>query len=274
VDRGLVWRLLNTGYSNGAMNMAIDEAVMSLHRDGQSPPTLRFYRWQPPCLSIGYAQSLSREVDLEECARQGIDVVRRATGGRAVLHDREVTYSLVCRDSDPLVSGGIVESYRKISAGILSGVRRLGVDAQATQPHPGAGRGRTAACFDSPSHYEITVGGRKLVGSAQVRKGGVILQHGSILLEVDANRMTALLQLPSAEDRSRLADELERQMICLSEAMGRVVSFDEVAQAMHAAFQDTFGVPIIPGDMPEEERQLAAELLAGKYGAPAWNHLR
>ncbi|MCL4534682.1 MAG: lipoate--protein ligase family protein [Bacteroidetes bacterium] len=269
-----VWRLLSTGYADGPTNMAVDEAVLTLRARGQSPPTIRFYRWRPPCLSIGYAQSMREEVDVKRCRQRGIDVVRRPTGGRAILHDRELTYSLVARDDDPLVSGGIVESYRKISEGIVRGLRLLGVDAAAGQRRDGLPASKTAACFDAVSHYEVTVNGRKIVGSAQMRRQGVILQHGSILLEVDALAMFGLLRLPSDAVREQMAVDFERQVASLGEALGREVSFDEAAAAMGAGFAEAFSVRLLPGTLSAQEKALAAELRAGKYATDAWNFLR
>ncbi len=269
-----VWRRLDTGYADGPMNMAIDDAVLTSHLRGESLPTIRFYRWRPACLSIGYAQSMVREVDLDRCRQEGVDVVRRPTGGRAILHDRELTYSLVASDSNPLVSGGIVESYRKISAGIVAGLRRLGADASATQGRGGPPSARTAACFDAVSHYEVTVNGRKIVGSAQMRRQGTILQHGSLLLQVDAARMFDLLRLPSDAMRCRLAAEFREQVIALGEALDRAVSFEAAAEAVAAGFTSAFDIELVPGTLSAEEEGLAVRLRAGRYGTDAWNYLR
>ncbi len=256
------------------MNMAIDDAVLTTHAQGNNLPTIRFYRWRPACLSIGYAQSMNKEVDLDLCRAAGIDVVRRPTGGRAILHDREVTYSLVARDDNPLVSGGIVESYRKISTGIVDGLRRLGADASATQGRSGLPPARTAACFDAVSHYEVTVGGRKIVGSAQMRRGGIILQHGSLLLRVDARQMFDLLRLPSQEVRQRLIADFETQVVALDEVLSRDVGFAEAASAVAAGFAAVFDVDLVPGVLSPEEEALARRLRAEKYGTGGWNRLR
>ena len=155
--------------------MALDEALLqhyvnSLVKGEHPAPTLRFYGWQPPCLSLGYAQRAEREVDFEGCTRLGVDWVRRPTGGRAILHDwSELTYSLTAMEHEPYLKGGVLESFRKISGALVEGLHRLGVEAETAGKE--ARGASTAACFDAPSAYEITFGGRKLIGSAQARTG-------------------------------------------------------------------------------------------------------
>ncbi len=201
-DKVQEWRLLKSGYQEGAMNMAIDEALMLAVSEGSVPPTIRFYGWIPACLSLGYAQKAT-EVDWGECVEKGIGMVRRATGGRAILHDREVTYSVVAPEDNLLVSGTILESYLKISQGLLLGLQKLGIPAEVVS-HKDLDKLGTAACFDSPAFYELVVKGRKAVGSAQTRKKGIILQHGSIIRDLDVDTLFAILNLPSDEARERM----------------------------------------------------------------------
>lgn len=118
------WRLLKTGFADGATNMAIDEAILLAVAEGKAPPTLRFYGWEPPCLSIGYSQSMG-EVDVDRCRKAGIGLVRRPTGGRAILHADELTYSVVAPQTEPRVAGGVIESYRRLSLGLVAGLRAL-----------------------------------------------------------------------------------------------------------------------------------------------------
>jgi lipoate-protein ligase A len=166
------WRLLVADplAHDGATNMAIDEAILSGVAAGQSPPTLRFYAWEPPCVSIGYAQSMHEVVDLHACRRDGVTWVRRPTGGRAILHIDELTYSVTAPASEQRVQGGVVESYRRLSQGLLAGFRVLGLGAVQAKVMEEKAADLSAACFDVPSHYEITAWDRKLVGSAQVRR--------------------------------------------------------------------------------------------------------
>src|SRR5215213_5352705 len=166
--------------------MALDEALWqefaaSLERSEQPAPILRFYGWQPAALSLGYAQRAEREVNFKACEEMGIEWVRRPTGGRAILHDHaELTYSLVGSVEDPQFSGGVLESYRKISGALVEGLRRLGVEAEmAEKDRRGHADALTSACFDAPSAYEITWQGRKIIGSAQARQRGALLQQGT-----------------------------------------------------------------------------------------------
>lgn len=266
------WRLLASGYADGATNMAVDEAIQRAHAAGQVPPTLRFYGWRPPCLSLGYFQA-AEQVDLARCRERGVGFVRRPTGGRAILHDRELTYSVVTRESDPRVAGGVVESYRRISAGLVAGLRRLGVPVETAPPVQANERAKSAnaACFDVPSDYELTVEGRKLVGSAQTRRMGTILQHGSLLLAVDCRAIYDLFVFSSEEMRARLVRDLEKRVAALADVLGREVSFLEVADALAAGFAEALELELVPGELTPVERDLAEQLRAAKYATDEWN---
>ncbi|MCL4459856.1 MAG: lipoate--protein ligase family protein [Chloroflexi bacterium] len=269
------WRLLQTDYADGYTNMAIDEAIMHHHAEGRVPPTLRFYGWRPPCVSIGYFQSLEGEINLERCREMAIDYVRRPTGGRAILHDIELTYSVVASLDNPLGSGEIVESYRCISRGIVAGLRGLGITATAeSRARTPKMRPKTSACFDSLSDYEVKVAGRKIVGSAQMRRGNVLLQHGAIPLDIDVRRMSAVLRMPSDGDRSRFEQEFRQRVISVREAAGRAVSFATVAKALKEGFEQAFGITLVSGELTEDEGELAEELRHNKYGTRDWNFRR
>ena len=263
------WRLLNTGYADGATNMAVDEAILLAVAEGEAPPTLRFYGWRPPCLSIGYNQS-AEEVDVGRCRERGVDFVRRPTGGRAVLHTDELTYSLVAPRDEPRVAGGVIESYRRLSLGLIAGLRALGVAAvQADVRQIGDGE-KPAACFHAPSAYEVAVGGRKLVGSAQVRRWGCVLQHGSLPLAGDVARILDFLRVPEWR-REELKRELRGRAISLGEALGRAVPFEEAARALAEGFAQALNLRLVPGGLSEHELALAEELRREKYAARGWN---
>jgi len=263
-----VWRLLKDGPADGAFNMALDEAILLAVAEDRAPPTLRFYTWQPGCLSVGYAQPLKRDFDLEACRAMGYDVVRRPTGGRAVLHIDELTYSVTLPQDDPRVAGGVVSSYQRLSEGLLAGLRRLGVDATQAQPsRHEPGEGRTAACFDLLSHFEIMVGGKKLVGSAQVRRRGVVLQHGALPLGGNITRIVRLLRLSSEEHQARLAARLAEMSTTLAQASGRVIPFEEAAQALAAGFAEALNLELARGGLTDWECQRADRLREEKYGA-------
>jgi len=289
------WRLVHSGHLQGALNMAIDEAIMRVVAKGAAPPTLRFYGWDPPAISVGYFQNVAREVDRAACESVGVDLVRRPTGGRAVLHDVEVTYSLVVPEENPVIPAGITESYRAISEGMVQGFVRLGLDAkmvslrrQRAAGSGGAGdgaplssryqvtidaaeaKGHSAACFDAPSWYEVTVDGKKIVGSAQVRRLGVLLQHGSIPLELDVEKLFACLRFPDETSRSRAKELFRMKATSIRSALGRPISFMEVADAVVWGLQAALGVEFVPGELTEEERELAAKLAKEKYELLDW----
>lgn len=272
------WRLVNSGICTAAQNMAIDEAILKAHAYGAVPPTLRFYGWRPAAVSLGYFQSAAAEIDLEACRANGVDVVRRLTGGRAVLHDMELTYSLVVSECDPLVPPTITASYRYFSQGLVAGLKEMGIKAQMSMPREAYGQSRrrhaSAACFDASSHYEITFAERKLIGSAQVRKDGVIMQHGSILLAFQPLILVSLLNLPSDHKRNELAEVLVKRVTSVSEILGRRVEWEEVYRAMSSAFGPALGVDISCDELTAGEMAAANELIVSKYSQDSWNLLR
>ena len=272
------WRIINSGISAAATNMAIDEAIVLAHSAGKVPPTIRFYGWQPAAVSLGYFQRAMSEIDIDRCAERNIDVVRRLTGGRAVLHDAELTYSIVVQEDYPLIPPTITASYRYFSNGLLAGLEALGIQAKMTVPIAAYGQRKkhptSAACFDAPSHYEVTVEGKKLIGSAQVRKNGVILQHGSVLLKFSAEQFVDLLRLPSAEKREETTQMLKSRATSVEEALGREVSWQEVYEPMPAAFASALGLTLEPGELTAQEQVSSVELATTKYSQDSWNRLR
>ncbi len=272
------WRLILSGRNRGSYNMALDEALWkqfaaTLETGAQPAPILRFYGWQPPALSLGYAQRAEREVNFKACQEMGIEWVRRPTGGRAILHDyAELTYSLVGAVEDPQFSGGVLESYRKISGALVEGLRLLGVEAEmAEKDRRGHADALTSACFDAPSAYEITWQGRKIIGSAQARQRGVLLQQGTILLGVDVEKLFAVLELPARLDRARTIAQVTGRLTSITEARSQPVSYAGAEQAFIQGFATHFGIPLAPTELTTEETQLALQLQATKYDSLAWN---
>ena len=263
------WRLLMDGAADGAWNMAADEAMLAEHAQGRIPPTLRFYSWRPAAISLGYFQRAEREIDLNACASRKIDVIRRLTGGRAVLHDAEVTYSLVVKESDPYIPEGITASYLFFSRGIAAGLARLGVSACLQEPRLSQGTPHSAACFDAPSHYELTVGGRKLVGSAQLRRDGILLQHGSVLLAFHPEELTELFLIAARERRDKITAELSRHATSLDEATGKCFGFAEVATALAGGIAEKCGLALRPAARTARESVLI-ENFQQKYRSPEW----
>jgi lipoate-protein ligase A len=258
--------------------MALDEALWQNFANGleagQCPaPILRFYGWQPPALSLGYAQRAEREVNFQACQEAGVEWVRRPTGGRAILHDYpELTYSLVGAVEDPQFSGGVLESYRKISGALVEGLRLLGVEAEmAGKDRRGQADALTSACFDAPSAYEITWQGRKIIGSAQARRRGALLQQGTILLSVDVEKLFAVLELPTRLDRAKTIAQVAGRLISIEQARRQPVSYAEAEQAFSQSFAGHFGFSPAQTELTAEEARLALELQAARYDNLAWN---
>ncbi len=182
------WRLIIDEPCDGATNMAIDEAILEAVGRGDAPVTLRLYRWEPACLSLGYAQPVS-DVDFARLAERNWHVVRRMTGGRAILHTDELTYSIALPLTHPLVSGTIPDSYRRLSSALMTALHKIGLDANADKRINTHAAPVGPVCFEVPSDYEITASGKKLIGSAQVRKHNGALQHGSLPLCGDVSRI-------------------------------------------------------------------------------------
>jgi lipoate-protein ligase A len=263
------WRLLRHGAAAGADNMAIDEAVAAAVAAKQSPPTVRFYAWDPACVSLGRNQSVA-SLDRARCGSLGYDIVRRPTGGRAILHTDELTYSLIAPDDHPLMEGMILAVYLRIAQGLLAGLRRLGLEAETAPETNRAGPDASAACFEVPSAYEIVAGGRKLLGSAQNRRAGYVLQHGSLPLTGDLVRLIECLAAADDAERAILRESLADHAVTVAQVLGREVSFDEATEAMAAGMAEGLGIALLPGELSAAERESAAGLAREKYGHPSW----
>ena len=265
------WRFLPAEGYAPELNMAIDEAIMHAVARGESPPTLRFYRWNPATVSIGYFQRADAELDLRAIADQGLGFVRRPTGGRAVLHDQEVTYSVIVPDTYPNLPQSVTASYRVLSEGLLRGFRQLGFQAEmadlSASDAPTA-TGGTAACFDSPSWYEIVVDGQKCAGSAQLRQPGVVLQHGSILLDHDDARFFQLLKFKDDHQRQRMQERFARKAATLNAIRNPQqprLTQPEVEAAIFDGFVSAMNETFIPGVLSEAEWAHAKQLVDEKY---------
>lgn len=272
------WRLIIDPPDGAAWNMAVDEALLRAAERGTSGPVLRLYRWEPAAVSLGYFQEWGRAVNEAACREAGIDIVRRPTGGRAVFHHREVTYSVVLPPGHPMAGQTVMEGYRRISEALQAGLARLGIAAVLARPAASpAGEGREAlagACFDSASRYELEWNGRKVVGSAQLRRAsGAVLQHGSIPLEFDVE-LTARVLAPGGRGARFLALILAERAGSLSQALGRPVEFDEAAPAIAEGFAAAAGVVWDRGFLTEEERRVASQLAASRYATDEWNRIR
>lgn len=258
------WRLLlEDEPRTGAWNMALDEAIMDAVAEGAAPPTLRLYQWAPPCLSLGRRQPLEG-VDLARLRADGYEAVRRATGGWSILHTDELTYSVAITPNDPRANGPILDAYRKLSAGLVAGLTALSVHAVMKPASASGTFNLTAACFEVPSAYEITAQGRKLIGSAQARPNGRVLQHGSLPLEGDIARVTRYLTFNEEAERLQLAKHLRERAATLSEVARRAIPFAEAAEAMRCGFAQALNVTLTPSAPTARELERAEALAAQK----------
>jgi lipoate-protein ligase A len=256
--------------------MAIDEAILTSVREGASLPTLRLYAWSPPCLSLGRNQPLD-DVDQGACQADHVDVVRRPTGGRAILHVDELTYSLALLEEDPRAAGGVLASYRRLSEGLLAGLGLLGVEAVQALGQRRQAADLTAICFDTPSDYEITVrspgapssGARKLVGSAQWRARGGVLQHGSLPLHGDIARIVDYLAVPEGE-RETQRHALRARATTLEHAGGHTISFRDAAQAMSQGLATALNLTLTYGNLSAREESLVLALRRERYANQDW----
>jgi len=275
------WRLLHTPAQAGPLNMAIDEAILLAIAEKQAPPTLRFFAWEPPCLSLGYAQPVS-DVDVAQLAECGWDLVRRPTGGRAILHTDELTYSVLAPMDEPRVLGGVIESYRQLSLGLLRGLELLGLSANAEKKTDGRRQTADAAvhrppsavnpvCFEVPSDYEITANGHKLLGSAQVRKKGVVLQHGTLPLTGDIARICEALVFETEAERVEAKVRVRARATTLETVLGTAPTWAEAAQALQSGFAQALNLNFELGELSPLEQTHAQRLLEEKYGAQVWN---
>ena len=285
------WRLLITPPARGAWNMAVDEAILEHIGRGASSATLRLYAWDPPCLSLGHAQPFA-DVDMLRLRGYSWEVVRRATGGRAILHTDELTYSIIAPLDEPRVAGSVLESYNRLAQALLLAVKSLGMPvemkeavnhvlnlpsdhavSQASGHAPSPASSRTYAnpvCFEVPSTYEITVNGKKLVGSAQARKKEGVLQHGSLPLTGDLARICQALVFENETARQSASRRLLERATTVESALGRVVSWEEAAQAFIRAFESQLEICLERGELSESESRRADELVAEKYDHASW----
>ncbi len=262
------WRLIITPPASGAWNMAVDEAILEQIGRGQSPPTLRLYAWDPPCLSLGYAQPVS-DVDRLRLASRGWDMVRRPTGGRAILHTDELTYAVIGPLDEPRLKGSLLESYHRLADALLVSLQILSLPAQA-DPEAAAGTAGGPVCFEVPSNYEITVGGKKLIGSAQARRKEGVLQHGSLPLVGDLGRILQALVFADEQSRIQAAVRLHQRATTVEEVLGSPPTWGQAAQAFITGFSQTLNLELGQQSLSKEEQTRARQLVEVKYAHSSW----
>jgi len=234
------WRVIEDGPKDGESNMAIDRAILASCASGKTLPTLRLYSWERPTLTVGYAQDFAKEIDVNRCRKLGIQIVRRPTGGRALLHNHEVTYSFTAPIPHSKFPPSLLGAYKVIARALLEGLKEIGVCgavlASGEKPDRGRHSFHSPSCLSSINHFEIEVQEAKLVGSAQRRTKGAFLQHGSILLNLDRTLLNSLFKYVTDDHRCRSMDVLNNKVITLSECLGKDVTRKEVFQALKNGF--------------------------------------
>jgi len=265
------WRLLRHPAAHGDWNMAVDEALLERVIAGASPPVLRLYAWLPACLSLGQAQPAA-DADRKRLSEYGWDLVRRPTGGRAILHVDELTYAVIAPLNEPHVQGTLLESYLKLSKALKAALTLLGLDVTAREDAGAsqAARSHNPVCFEEPSSYEILYKDKKIIGSAQARRGNAFLQHGALPLTGDLARITQTLAFPDETARQAAAEKLLARATTLETALGRAVPWEEAALAFREGFGRALGIDFNESELNEEEQALAERLRREKYGADAW----
>jgi lipoate-protein ligase A len=257
------YRFINTGTQDTALNMAIDEAILIHHLKGDVAPTLRVFRWSQPSISLGRFQNVEREIEQEICQQRGVALVRRPTGGRAVYHRDEFTYSIVISKRYGIPSG-IVAAYAYLAQGLLAALHLLGIEAEISDErvnkHP------SAACFASSTQADLTSDGFKLVGSAQVWKEDSVLQQGSLPLDDRAAEFFDMLRYPNPAIR-QTALSLYYQKMTPLHTLKPTVSWDDVAQAFHSGFSTFLQKTFEPSELSSSEWELAHQLAQEKYSS-------
>jgi len=250
------WRLLLTGFHSAAENMAIDRAILVANSKKMVPPTVRFYGWAPSAISIGYFQQLQGEVDIDACENHGVDYVRRITGGGAVFHENELTYSIVVSEDHPKISKNILESYGTICGAVINGLSHLDIQSSYAPIN------------------DIIVHGKKISGNAQTRKYQTVLQHGTILTDVDVEKMFSLLKVPNEKIKDKMISNVKERVTSIKHQKKEMITFDEVASAMKKGFEEAFDVTLEQGALIKEEEELTAEFISTCFGTKQWNQKR
>ncbi|MFC6039906.1 biotin/lipoate A/B protein ligase family protein [Paenisporosarcina macmurdoensis] len=271
------WYFINSGACRPSYNMALDEALLDWHSEGLLPPIVRFYGWTPATLSIGYFQNVEKEINMEEVKKHNLGFVRRPTGGRGVLHEHELTYSIIVSEDYPNMPATVTEAYRVLSEGLLIGFQKLGLDAYFSVPDTVEKKSdlknpKSAVCFDAPSWYELVVEGKKVAGSAQTRQKGVILQHGAILLDLDEDKLVSLFNYPSEEVKARVRRGLPEKAVAINRIRKTPATIEECIEAFKSGFAEGLDVNLEPYSLTNEQIEYVKELETRRYAHDDWTY--
>lgn len=273
------WYFINSGACSPSFNMALDEALLDWHSEGEIPPVVRFYEWNPATLSIGYFQSVEKEINMKQVVKHQLGFVRRPTGGRGVLHEHELTYSIIVSESYPAMPATVTEAYRVLSEGLLIGFQKLGLDAYFSVPDSEEKKNdlknpKSAVCFDAPSWYELVVEGKKVAGSAQTRQKGVILQHGAILLDLDEDKLVSLFNYPSDAVKERVRRELPKKAVAINRIREKPASMEECIVAFKSGFAEGLDIEFEPYKLTDVQLNYVKALEASRYANSEWTYRR
>ncbi|EHJ07650.1 lipoate--protein ligase family protein [Staphylococcus simiae] len=270
------WNFINTGSQDPYYNMAMDEALLNFVSRGEIDPVIRFYTWNPATLSVGYFQRLQKEIDIEKVKEKGFGLVRRQTGGRGVLHDKELTYSVIVPESHPNMPSTVTEAYKVISQGLLEGFKNLGFETYFSVPKTPEERQklkqpRSSVCFDAPSWYELVVEGRKIAGSAQTRQKGVILQHGSILQDIDIDELFDMFIYKNERLKQKMKDAFIEKAVAINDISEEHITIKQMEKAFEQGFKTGLNIDLKPFKLTEQQLKEVEEL-AEKYRSGEWTY--
>jgi lipoyl(octanoyl) transferase len=274
-----VWRFIDSGKRSPSYNMALDETLLNWHSEGRIPPTIRFYGWNPATLSIGYFQQIDKEINMTAVREKELGFVRRPTGGRGVLHEHELTYSVIVSEDHAAMPQSVTEAYRVISQGLLHGFQELGLDAYFAIPETEIEKDalknpRSSVCFDAPSWYELVVEGRKVAGSAQTRQKDVILQHGSILLDIEVDKLFDLFHYKTDRLRNRMQKQFATKAVAINELLHTPVGLEEASRAFKKGFEKGLDITLEHYELTNEEDAQVKMLARDRYENDEWNFKR
>ncbi|CAM3971283.1 lipoate--protein ligase family protein [Staphylococcus schweitzeri] len=270
------WNFINTGSKDPYFNMAMDEALLNFVSRGEIDPVIRFYTWNPATLSIGYFQRLQKEIDIDKVKEKGFGLVRRQTGGRGVLHDKELTYSVIVPESHPNMPSTVTEAYRVISQGLLEGFKNLGFETYFAVPKTSEERQklkqpRSSVCFDAPSWYELVVEGRKIAGSAQTRQKGVILQHGSILQDIDIDELFDMFIYKNDRLKAKMKEAFVEKAVAINDISDKYITINQMEEAFEEGFKKGLNIQLKPLELTESQLAEVNELTE-KYRSDEWTY--
>jgi lipoate-protein ligase A len=272
------WRFLYTGKNDAFFNMALDEALLTLCQEKGAPPVLRIYQWESKAVSIGYSQKIEKTVDLKKCKEMSVDVVRRITGGRAVLHGNDLTYSIcAAKDYFDLLGESVNETYKKISLAFLKSLKLLNIEGEWQEKSPGEdwlnSPEFSKPCFSSSIRYEIKVAGKKLMGSAQRRFQNGFIQQGSIPLNNKNIDLIDLLPAKGDDKKEKIKMELKKRSVSIQGFLKKDLNLNEIISAVRSGFGSFFSCNLVADETTSEELELTKKLMV-KYKNRNWNFRR